>query len=209
MITRLGTDIDETAMKMLLACDGMCVGDVMVPPFEVFTGDYVGLTIPTDYGIQWAELMQSLGGSRQTSKVHLAGRSSVIGPLGFQPLETTIESQRLIDVALARGFPRASAETTILSLGLEPERAYSSLQLTPRLLLELRLAWGKGAELVVFSSAGLDPSGILAVAAEVSQVLDQCAAIHTFSAALTQHYESLSSFVKLVRCTERKKRGHN
>jgi hypothetical protein len=187
-------------MKTLITCDGICIGDAFIPPFEVFTAEYVGLANPTDYGVQWNDLMQALGGLCPTAEVHIAGRSAVITPPGFQPLEQAVELQMIIDVAVARGLPRASAERIIIDLGLEEDHAYGDIQLTPRLLLDLRLAWSQGAELVVFSTAGLDPSGVLAVADEVSKMLGQCSAIHVFSTPLTQHYQSLCSFSKVVRC---------
>lgn len=195
------TYAEHTLMKTLLTCDGMCVGDATIPPFEVSTGDYVGLANPVEYGDQWKELMQSLGGLCLRPEVHIAGRSSVITPPGFQELEETLGPQRITDVAMGRGLPRASAERIIIGLGLDPDRAYGDLQLTPRLILDLRLAWAEGAELVIFSSAGLDPSGVVAVDGEVSKVLDRCSAVEVFGAALIEHHESLTSFSKVVRCS--------
>ena len=186
-----------TFMERLFACDGMCLGDVHVPPFEVFKGDHVGIANPADYGVQWHDLMQVLGGVRKLPEVHIAAQSTLISA-GFQPLEQLTGSPAIMDVAQGERSSQTSAERVITSLGFDPAR-HLHLPLTPRLLLDLRLAWYRGARLVV-PTAGLDPAGMLAVGSEVAKMLGPIGCSHVFSASLIQDYESSGSLDKVIHC---------
>jgi len=185
-------------MRTLLNCDGMRVANSLIPPFIVSTGEHVGVAIPADYGIDANVLMQSFAGLQPTSDIQVVARTPIVIPRGCQ--YDGLDHLRTLDALLERGVSRAIAEQALTALDLQPNDVYGSLQLTPRMILDMRVARDQGSELVVFSSGGLDPLGISAVMAEATQLLSQGALVHLVSAALIQRNESEIAFSKLVRC---------
>jgi hypothetical protein len=181
-----------------LACDGTKVSTVWVPSFEVSTGEYVGLADTTTSHEQLHELSLVLAGLRPTTTVRVTGKSAMIlaGVEGVNPKQL----HTISDFATALGMSRTASERAFAEIGLEADLPYGSLQLTPRLRLRLRSAWSQGAELVVVSTAGLDPLGIASIVADVSTMLTKCCAVHVFSMSLTEHYESLDVFCRIIRC---------
>jgi hypothetical protein len=183
-----------------LICEGICVGDISVPAFHVSAGEYVGLADPSANSLQRYELMEVLGGLRPTTRVHLTCKSWVINAPGSGTWAQAGQ-QTITDYAVALGMSRGAAQEMITKLGLNPDLPWSHLQLTERLRLELRLAWINWAELVVLSTAGLDPAGIAAVAGDVSKMLAQCAAVHVISTALLAEYQSLNVYSRVIHCS--------
>jgi hypothetical protein len=145
--------------------------------------------------------MRSLGGLIPNSAIRINGKSSVILPLGYRPPEGRAEHGKLIDIALNAGLLPAIAEGVISNLKLKPKELYLDLPMTARLLFDLKVAFAQEPVLVVFSTCGLDPSGVMAVDAEVTTMLKQCSAIDVLSAAWIELYQSPNSFTKVVRCS--------
>ena len=183
-------------MTTLLTCDGIRVGDSQIPPFTISKTEHVGLALPADYRIEWNDLSRSLAGISPMPQIRVAARSSLIIPGEIQGTEQST----ILDILTARGVPPRAAETAVAAFGLESDDLYFSLQWTPRLVLELRIARELNVELVIFSSGGLDPLGLRAANAEIAKLLPQGAVIDLFTTNLIQHYESEFSFTKVIRC---------
>jgi hypothetical protein len=186
-------------MKTCLVCDGVIVCDSVVPPSDVSISDYIGLADEASTCGQRFELLHMLGGFYPSAKIHLKCKPSVIVPASFDNSKRT-RLRSITDFVLSRGVPRLAAEGIVGDLGLNSDVPFAGLGLTDRLRLELRLAWDSGAELVVFSSEGLSPSGIATIGMDVLRMVGQCAAIHVFPLSLI-HFESLNSYSKVVRCS--------
>lgn len=187
-------------MTTILICDGTRVGRVAVPEFAISIGEYIGIADPTTSSAERFDLMQVLGGVRRTAEIRITGTSSVVAPPGCERSLHAKASPTITDIAISKGIPKALAERAIAHLGLSPELPYANLQLTSRLRLELKLAWAQREQLVVFSTCGLDPSGVAAVAKDVLNMLQDSSAIHVFSEALIDFYQSIDVFSRVLRC---------
>jgi hypothetical protein len=84
------------------------------------------------------------------------------------------------------GVGPGDAERIVARLGLKPELRVINLSGKPRALLGLEAAWARGAEVIIFSTAGLDPLGRLAVFDAVRSHLGTCAAIYLSYPYMTQ-----------------------
>jgi hypothetical protein len=182
----------------------MRVGDITVPPFVVSSNEFIGLAYPADYGPQWYELMELLSGARPTPQVRVLAKSCLVAPSGFGSADQARNKQSVGEVIASKGIGPAATKRIVDELGMQSSQPYRELQLTPRLLLDLALAWAAGAELVVFTTAGLDPSGTRNVASAVSKMLGRCSAIDILSTALMSVRSSLSGYSKTVVCTQGK-----
>jgi hypothetical protein len=183
-----------------VVCHGTRVGKLIVPSFELTDVDYAAVAIPTVENKDKYELMQTLGGIRADSGFQVEAKAFVVFPLGFEHAQDRLRGNTVVEYALVRGVSRASADAAIMDLRLRPDQRYGDLQLTPRLLLDLRIAWDCGAELVVFSASGLDPAGFGKVSTAVTGMLGRCTAINVFSVSLIDKPRRQTGFNKIIRC---------
>ena len=183
-----------------LSCSKFRIGSVTVPPFELPEGAFVGLANPAAYDESWYELMQLLAGVRLFPAIHVVAKAVLIS----SPRHTAALNRGLFKsvkkFAVAAGLSPEAADRAIDDAGIQAGELYGELQLTPRLLLDMHIAWSQGAELAVFSTAGLDPLGIRSVVNAVLGHLDQCSAIDVFSTSLLSYYESVEGYSKIIRC---------
>ena len=188
-------------MGTILSCDELCIGDAIIPSFVVTSNDYVGIATPNYYGNDhWKLLMQSIGGQVPNPGIRINGKVALILPTGYRPPGRTTRRDNLVDLAMKAGLSRLCAKRICTGLNVDPGKFYVDLKFTLRLLFDLQVALAQEPDLVVFSTCGLDPCGIMAVNATVSAVLHRSAAIDVFSASLIESYESLMSFTNVVRC---------
>ncbi len=202
MTNRLCSEDALTFMKTIFSCDELRIGSAIIPPFLVSANEFVGLAPPNYYQDHRKVLMQSIGGLIPNAGIRIGGKSAVILPLGYRPPGHTTKRDKLVDLALKAGLSQVCAKRISAGLQVDPHEVYVDLQITPRLLFDLQVAFAQEAELVVFSTCGLDPCGIMAVNAAVSGMLDRCSAIDVFSVSLIESYESLMSFSKVIRCRD-------
>ena len=184
-------------MNQILTCHGLRAGDAEIPPFCVCEGEYVGIALPTDYGPNWTEVMQYLSGQCPSDAIQIAAKAAIVALPGLEPAASELT---LTEVAVAQGLARRPAERAISDIGLDPERQYATLQLTPRLMLDLCIAWESGAKLIVFSTAGLDPGGNVTVAKRVLRMVGSGGAINVLSSAIADGYASSGLLNRIVIC---------
>ncbi len=118
------------------------------------------------------------------------------------PPERRWKKASVYDFLLTQGFSAVETEQLLADLHLDIKLKYENLPLTPRLLVDLRAALSSGAQLIVFTSAGLDPLGIEQVTASVSDMLGPCSAIEVVSRQSLGDYSDLSMYTQIVRCDQ-------
>lgn len=171
-----------------IECDGIQVGSLWVPPFDLVAGQLLCLHLPVPHWSPDQEMLveflisgQAVPGLRRHGRVvHAAGPTSTRAGLlgGFRQLRPDEWLRR------EAGISRPGAEAIVQRLQLPPTTLLCRLAGNPRLLLALEAAWARGAEAVVFTTAGCDPLGVRAAYAAVESHLKECAAIH-YSARFT------------------------
>jgi hypothetical protein len=145
-------------MKHLrLSCEGVLIGSIWIPPFQLNTGEAACLHMPClAWSREESEIVQALTGERPVPGLRLLGRVRWADP----PRSTTgwrrWFSQSKAATWLRRAAPITHAQSlaTVARLGLRPEWRISQLSGNLQLLLALEAAWAQGAEVVVFSTVG-------------------------------------------------------
>jgi hypothetical protein len=164
-----------------LSCEGITLGETILPPFELRAGEGVCLHVPWDgFSREEDQLVRALTGKEAVRGLHLFGKIfravpavSTRGLLGF------FHQPRVVDwFRKAAGVTRAQARNVLTRLGIRAEGRISQLAGTPRTLLGLEAAWARCAEAIVFSTSGLDLCGRSDVLQAVSSHLDRCPAIY-------------------------------
>jgi hypothetical protein len=181
--------------RLLVACEGITVGSLQVPPFELRAGRLVCLHVPgpADSADQF-HLVQALTGARPLPGLRLFGRVEAAMP-PTQPAGLLGLFRRLPRAAtwLSRsaGIPAAEAEAIVARLVQATDERVGQLPIghlpmNPRTLLGLEAAWARGADAIVFTTVGIDPRGYRLVFEAVSSRLPRCAAIRLSYARWTQ-----------------------
>jgi hypothetical protein len=170
----------ENMHPVRISCEGITVGALEIAPFQLRESEWIYLNIPGPSDAEeYDQLVQVLTGQRPVPHLRLAGRVyhadrpvHQAGWFGWprrpRPADWLCQSA---------GVNRAEAEGITARLGLRPEWRIDQLAANPRAMLGLEAAWARGADVVVFSTSGLDPSGLRAVHEAVSARLDRCAAL--------------------------------
>ena len=164
-----------------LSCDGMIIGSLVIPPFQLKAGEFICLHLPGPAGSkEEVQLIQILTGKRSVSDVHLSGRVLYASPATdrrgvFRFLRPLRPADWLHQIG---GISPQEASAIVARLGIKPEWRLSQLARNPSTLLGLEAAWARGAEVILFSTTGCDPSGKRAVFDSVSGHLDRTAAIY-------------------------------
>ncbi len=174
--------------KSLLTCEGIAVGPIQLPLFQVKVGDYVCLHMPCPAFFAEEDLLiQVLTDQRPAAGLHLLGRVLWADPIwgkaglrGFwQRLKWQVTGSPTALVWLCRAgrLTPADALARLERLGINPHWRLSQMARNPKTLLGLEAAWARGAQLVVFSLTGCDPRGVVEARREVSSHLGHGAAI--------------------------------
>jgi hypothetical protein len=164
-----------------LSCDGMIIGSLVIPPFQLKAGEFICLHLPGPAGSkEEVQLIQILTGKSSVSGLRLFGRVLYASPATdrrgfFRFLRPLRPADWLRQSA---GISRQEAGAIVARLGIKQEWHLSQLASNPSTLLGLEAAWAQGAEVILFSTSGCDPSGIRAVFNSVSSHLDRTAAIY-------------------------------
>jgi hypothetical protein len=131
-------------------------------------------------------LVDALTGKCQVPGLRLIGRVEFARlPVGGKRLLGLFGRQSVVNwFCQTTGGSRAQALAVLERLGLPAKTRVDELPMTPRILLALEAAWARGADVIVFRTAGTDPAGRNAIFQAVTARLSQAAAIH-LSYALT------------------------
>jgi hypothetical protein len=164
-----------------LSCEGIEVGCLWIPPFVVKQGDWLCLHLPAYSREAREPILQVLTGQRPVPGLHLFGRVAWARPAtrAKKGLAGVLGERKVVDwLNYTGGISWAEAGAIVERLGLCPDWRVSRLPGTPKTLLGLEAAWARGADVVVFETAGLDPVGRQRVQEAISSRLDRCAALH-------------------------------
>jgi hypothetical protein len=163
-----------------LVCEGASVGPYDLPPFQLRAGDLICLHLaaPADY-IAEATLLRALTGREPHPGLRPLSRVLDASPAARRRGLWRLLGQPTLArwLAHASGIPFAEATHQLAELGLLPSARLDCVAGTPRTLLGLACAWNRGAEAVIFTTAGLDPLGREAVVNAVRSRLERCPAI--------------------------------
>ncbi len=180
--------------ELLLACSGITHGPFTVPSFTLRRGGDLCLHIPDhlrDEEERW--LVRCLSGEISVPGLDVRARVEE-APFAVQPAGLRGLFSRPSIAAWLRRNARVDGrevEAIVARLpdGGRPVKSMTEVGRLPgtlRAFLGLEAAWARGAEVVIYTTAGLDPSGRETVYAAVAARLPQCAAIHLSHRYITQ-----------------------
>jgi hypothetical protein len=164
-----------------LACHGVKVGPYFLPPFCLHAAEAVCLHVPfRSFSGEEKEFIKVLTGTVPIAGLELHGLASWADSVSlakrrfrFLFREPTV-AEWLHQTA---GFTRDEALGFTERLGWRADWRVSALAGTHRTLLALELAYARGCEVILFSTSGLDPTGIRTAHELVSSRLARCAAV--------------------------------
>jgi len=164
-------------MSVRMICSGIHVEDIVVPPFQVDAAEYVALMIPFPYGDSWARLLDLLTGSEESSSLQL-NAVTIKGQFATPPFyNTALLALPLLHYLHGLNITEKQSHELLGSLRLSAELAVEDLQLTSRLELDISIMLLRGAELIAFTTSGLDPTGKRRVGHLVTSAFPRCSAI--------------------------------
>lgn len=160
------------------------VGVSHVPAFEVFSEEVVAFVFRQGMYEEWISFFRKL-----------LGEDAILDPLEiYRPPTDSPLSETLAD----RELTRSQISEIISAVGLEPDRIYSSLQLTDRVLIELHVFLQRGVNLALVATAGVDPAGIQRILNEALKIKLQCSSIIMFHADFMRLHEPSELFDKVI-----------
>jgi hypothetical protein len=175
--------------RIPLACSGILIGSLQVPPFQLSLGDLICLHMPGLSGAPETEpLVGALTGQEPTPGLQVFGRVRLASPAPFRAGLFGLW-HRPRPAAWLRSFAGLSLEqagAVVARLGLNARWRICEISATARLLLGLEATWARGAEAIVFTAIGLDCLGRRTIFDAVGRRLDRCPAIHLCYAYMTQ-----------------------
>lgn len=164
-----------------LSCRGIVVEGIWLPPFQLHVGQWVCLHMPCRaFSKQEQQLLEVLTGEHPVSGLSLSGRVyEASPPTSRSGLLGTLFQARVVDwLRRSAGISLGEARAILTRLHLPLGCRVGQVPWTPKTLLGLEAAWARGADVIVFRTAGLDPLGRQAVFDAVSSRLVQGAALH-------------------------------
>lgn len=169
--------------SILLSGDGFTVGSLYIPPFQLRAGECVCLHLPDTLDSPEVEqLIRIITGKKALPEVRLHGRALWAAPVrnvrhGLVGLFRPMRVEDWLARVAGATPPQARAILRGLAADSRNDRL-DQLAGTPRTLLSVEAAWLAGAQVVAFTTAGLDPSGREAVHHTVSSHFPCWSAIH-------------------------------
>lgn len=171
------------------------VGASRVPAFAVHAGEVVGLVVRRGTHEEWMRFFGERLRRDRASGGASSGRAAVLDPLA---LPRPAADGPLLDVLASRGLARDRAAEIVSAVGLRPEQAHASLQLTDRVLVELHVLLQRGVDLAVVATAGLDPPGIRRVLQEAFALRPRCSSIVVLHADVMRFHEPLERLARVL-----------
>ena len=164
-------------MTARMISTGLTVGDIVVPPFQVDDAEYVALLIPSPYGDSWFRLLDLLTGAEESNSVQV-NAVTIKGRFATPPMyNTAVLALPLLHYLHGLNVSEKQSHELLGCLRLSPELAVEDLQLTSRLELDISIMLLRGAELIAFTTSGLDPTGMRRVGNLVRSAFPRCSAI--------------------------------
>jgi hypothetical protein len=183
--------------QLLLECKGLKLGTINIPAFQVLLGEVVAVVEPTESWDECINLMRVLSGRAAAQGVTVNCQVGILDPfLSFAQGEGIMD-RPLPDLLRENGLTKSEAYEVIVAAGLQPNLTYRDAQLTNRLLLEIKVSLLRGVQLMVFSTAGLDPLGVDRVLTEARNCRTQCSSLALFHESLASYHESIGLFDRL------------
>ncbi len=174
-------DSEIEAMTLeLIVCDGIDLGTLRLPPFQVRQGESLCLHLPEGRSYPDVVLGDILTGKRPTPGYVCPARVEEArpteSPRGFRRLfaRPSVATWLKHTGRMSRKAARAVVER----LGWKQEWVISQLGGNMRKRIALEAAWARGAQVVVFDTRGCDPNGYREIFTAVGERLSSCAAIH-------------------------------
>jgi hypothetical protein len=172
--------------RLLFSCEGLTINTLRIPAFQLNAGDFVCLHMPC---LAWSadeeQVVQVFTGKRVVPGVHLHGRVDWAYPaIQRRGLLSLFHRPRPVDwLRQSAGVARADAAAIVTRVALRTDDRVGRLRLielpgTPKALLGLEAAWARGANVVVFTTVGLDPLGVQAMFETAASHLPPGAAIY-------------------------------
>jgi hypothetical protein len=177
-----------------LSCQGVTVGRINLPPFELRIGELVCLHMPClAYSEEEKQIVQVLTGDRTVSGLRLFGRIlPAFAPVfraGF--LDFWFHPSAMTWLRQTAGITREEAEAILIRLGIHPDLRLCYLSGNPKALLGLEAAWARGAEGIVFTTVGCNRQTLYAA---VAAQLQHCPALHLSYAYITNRRQERYCF---------------
>lgn len=175
---------------------GFSIGRWYFPPFCLRRGQCVTLCLPKEARVAQVRINACLTGLEEVPGLNLNGAivlaEPAASPSGWRrwfynpsPFDWMKENTTLSDEAI-RSF--------LVEHGLDRQIPLSWFAGTPRMVLGLAASYARKPDVVVFSTAGLDPNGVRTVQQIVSQHLPECSAIYLAWPAIFQEQEHYGIF---------------
>jgi hypothetical protein len=169
--------------SLRLSSAGFAVGSLVLPAFQLRAGECLCLHFPEDLSAREVEqVIGILTGEIPLPSIRLWSRVVWAAPPrpGRLGLLNLFRPMRVADWLARIGGASPTQVQTFLQQ-LHPQERHCRIEQlpgTPRSLLSLEAAWLAAAQVVVFTTAGLDPLGRETVYAAVSSHFPQASAIH-------------------------------
>jgi hypothetical protein len=203
-----GEDMDS----LRFASDGFSIGSFLVPSFRLRAGECVCLHLPDAMTSSEVEkLILALTGRTPLAGIRLLGRVHWAAPLRNRRhgLTGLFRPMRVVDwLSQIAGASPAQTEVILLKLQMNERHCrIEQLAGTPRTLLSMEGGWLAGAQVVVFTTAGLDPLGRETVYQAVASHFPHGSAIHLSFPFLQNGQRRRECFagatcLELSRCSE-------
>lgn len=201
--SKLARDLIEAPMsEPRLRCLGVGTDSLRLPAFELSAGQRIDLRLPAP--LVWKQrdaLIDLLTGKVGSNQVRIKGRALWAEPPQIASgLLAPLRSATARDWLATAGAlsPEASMQQITRWQVCEPNERVCRLAMNPRVLLAILAAWGKGAEVLIYSTTGCDPMGKKKIHETVGARTDVCPAIHLSYPAVSNGIESFDSVPEAV-----------
>lgn len=175
---------------------GFEIGSLSFPPFLLRGGEAITLYLPMHTEVDQQHFVQCLIGRQRPPGLVI--HASVLLAMPAKPSSSWLgwlRSQTPFDW-LRKNTPlnKDQIHDILNKHELERNLPLSNYAGTPRALLGLEKAYALGAEVVIFSTSGLDPLGFQRVFRTVEEHLPECSAIYMAPPYLCQGIERHNQF---------------
>jgi hypothetical protein len=165
---------------LLVKSLGFEVGQCQFPQFRLHGGEAITLCMPSPNDRIQDQIILGLIGKKRAPGLVI--QASVVLATPANPQSDWLRWLRNETPCdwLARNttLKKEQIRCMLDKHGLDGKRPLSNYAGTPRMLLGLEKAYAEAAEVVIFSTAGLDPLGIEKVFRTVAEYLPKCAAMY-------------------------------
>ncbi len=141
---------------------GFAIGRWWIPPFSAGRGECVVLHLPAESDADRDGILACLRGAEPVANLVVPARVAVagmaLGPVGWR--RWLLDPTPFDWLRKETNVSADSIHEILRDLRIEPQMPLSRLAGTPRMLLGLAAALAGKPDMLVFSTAGLDPCGV-------------------------------------------------